>query len=172
LNVGTKYYEIVTSNAQANNYGEIRGGVVVLAFGEIKTNSRNANHGGTCETCLMPGTAGNNLWDTNYTGKNNPLSYNLQENYSLPPTNRADFGSMIHDKGYDRHHAIGPSSVMTDTETIGVDYRFIGYELDLAISPYNGATLQEKGEGLANGLYMFIFTLPKTMAYGLSAIKN
>lgn len=85
----------------------------------------------------------------------------------------SDLGSMFHDIGYDKYHAIGPNSVMTNTKTIGVDYEFIGWQLNLAnpLSPFP-TTPAEKLEGLASGLYMFISTLPKTVVYGLSAIKN
>jgi hypothetical protein len=101
------------------------------------------------------------------------MSYNRTENYSLAPKNLSDFGSMFHDLGYDKYHAVGPHSVMTDTRTIGVDYEFSGWQLSLA-SPFSmlPTTPAEKLQGLASGLYMFIFTLPKTVAYGLSAIKN
>jgi hypothetical protein len=134
----------------------------------------DANQGGNCQTCLIPSTAGQNYYNTNYTGPHNPLSYDRSENYSLPPTNRADAGSMFHDKGYDSRKAIGPGSVFMDMDVIDIDYKFIGYELDLAANPYSGATLTEKGEGLLNGLGMFVFTLPKTIVYvlSLSDIKN
>jgi hypothetical protein len=112
------------------------------------------------------------MYGTNYTGQHNPLSYDRSENYSLRPTNRADLGSMFHDKDYDSAHAIGPGSVFMDTDVIGADYKFIGYELDLGTNSFNGATFTERWQGLANGLGMFLMTLPKTMAYGLSAVKN
>jgi hypothetical protein len=69
---------------------------------------------------------------------------------------------------------------MTDTRTIGVDYTFIAGQFNLA-SSFTGddPTPEERFQGAASGTYMFLFTLPKTIAVGLyyvgdalSTIKN
>jgi hypothetical protein len=137
------------------------------------TNQREPAPEEQCSTCLIPGTAGRNLWGTNYTGANNPMSFNRTANYSLPPKNLSDWGSMGHDLNYDKYHAVGPNSVMTDTRTIGADYQFIAWQLSLT-SPFSPlpTTPAEKLQGLTSGLYMFIFTFPKTFFNGLTEIKN
>jgi RHS repeat-associated protein len=114
-----------------------------------------------------PTTVGVNYLGLVYLGSNDPMTYGGQYDYTTPPANLSDRGAMGHDKGYDSKHAVGLPGLLFNTDVIAVDYTLVGQTLSVWGDPFNGASLDDRVEGLTTGIVIGILATPKTVVYGL-----
>lgn len=73
---------------------------------------------------LNPETLNKNLFGYNYPGGKNPRKYNGESDYSVAPT-EIEVPAFIHDKDYDKLHAVGAGALFKNTATITADDRFV-----------------------------------------------
>ena len=116
---------------------------------------------GTCPDCLDPETVGHNLLGLTYPGGNNPLSYNKKYNYSYRPKNLSEYPAIGHDRRYDNLHISGLKGVLTDTRSIGADWKFVSEEIGIAINP--AADIKTRLNAAFLGGLMELGTMSKTI---------
>jgi RHS repeat-associated protein len=115
-----------------------------------------------CPTCLDPSTLHKNLFGLSYPGGNNPRSYNGDYDYSYVPTSKAEYPAIGHDRRYDNLRAVGAKALLTDSRTIGADWRFVKEELRVAFNPGN-RNEHEKLDAFLLGIGLGLVALPKTI---------
>ena len=115
-----------------------------------------------CPTCLDPSTLHKNLFGLSYPGGNNPRSYNGDYNYSYVPTSKAEYPAIGHDRRYDNLRAAGAKGLLTDSRTIGADWRFVKEEFGIAFNPGN-RNEHEKLDAFFLGIGLGLAALPKTI---------
>ena len=92
---------------------------------------------------------------TTYTGANNPKAYNDKDSYQFKPKNLSEYGSMSHDKDYDRQNASGVSGALLNTKVRNADLKLAAYNLSNAVINPN---LTEKGRSIITaGAFLDIF---------------
>jgi hypothetical protein len=108
---------------------------------------------------LDPSILNGNLFKQHYPGGNNPKTYhdsegNRKDDYSVAPKNPAGIPAYIHDLEYDKLGAVGAGGLFFDTGTSGADFRFVKYEMAVALTSFhmNDYGTAAKAFGLGFGL--------------------
>jgi hypothetical protein len=70
-------------------------------------------------------TLNKNLLDYSYPGGDNPKKYNGDDDYSYLPSNPIEYPGIMHDLAYDAKEARGLKSLLTRTDLIEDDLRFV-----------------------------------------------
>lgn len=125
-------------------------------------------------TDLNPNTLGKNLLGLSYPGGDNPKSYDGKYSYSYEPLFQSEYPAIGHDRRYDKLGIAGANGLITDTRSIGADWRFVIEELTIAnsknvysngniFSPLYGLDLYNRGSAALLGIGLGWFATPKTL---------
>lgn len=104
-----------------------------------------------------------NLLGTTYAGGDNPTTYSGYDDFSYQPSNIIELPAIIHDHEYDDRHARGFVGLISNTDVISADWKFVASELLISNDPRLGLISQLKAKALGYGLGAL--ALPKTIIY-------
>ncbi|GAB3639106.1 hypothetical protein GCM10027422_46970 [Hymenobacter arcticus] len=132
-------------------------------FVEIGHALPNTRSNDFCPTCLDPSSLHQNGFGLglDYTGGNNPKSYNGNDNYEHRPESLADYPSIGHDRRYDNIGARGPHGVLFDTHATGADLRFGAEQYGTFVGAFYSGKFVDAYEALGAGTVIGVIGIAK-----------
>ncbi|MBO4580936.1 MAG: RHS repeat-associated core domain-containing protein [Bacteroidales bacterium] len=125
-----------------NDHINNRDGLILDMNGNVLNNDRNIiseyNYtifAGTTDESVDAKTLHKNLFGTSYTGPNNPTDYNGNTTYEYLPSNRSEYGSIIHDLMYDNANVKGLNGALLCTDVWKADAFLTIYNIMNAKNP-------------------------------------
>ena len=111
---------------------------------------------GTCDDCVNAETLYKNLMGTSYTGGDNPRTYNDKDSYQYLPKNLSEYGSIRHDKKYDKKGVSGLSGALLNPNVKNADMELAMYNaLNMALNTNISEKLKS---GATSAAFLFIAT--------------
>lgn len=119
---------------------------------------------------LDPSTLNKNIGGMHYPGGNNPQTFpdasgERQPDYSVTPTNLAEYPAIGHDRRYDNLGIAGASGLFTDPRAIGADWQFVKEELQIAYWAYRMGDYKTSVTAAGLGLGLGVAATPKTIIH-------
>ena len=131
INLGGRSYTFV-NDSEHNKYGSVVSNNQLLPNNQI-IQGADFDIFGTSDDSCDAASLHNNLMGTSYTGPINPYTYEGEDypSYQYMPRNLSEYGSISHDKAYDRHGAKGFIGALfnCDSGIISADAELARYNL-------------------------------------------
>ncbi len=133
-----------------------------------KYTGRDGNYIGEMEDHLDPSTLNQNLFDTNYTGPDNPMTYpdadgKRKADYTAEPANISDAMSKLHDLEYGAVGIAGKKGLFTDSKGSAADFRFYSNQKTAAKVALANKDYKTLRQAIGVGYGLGAAAIPKTI---------